>query len=1002
MRGQCAVGEFECLAQLVEIQRRLAPHVEVLRALAREQEGEFARARRRAGAVADVCRQRLAAALELAQQGFDIGGERRGTAGDDGRGDGLGAQSLCLARECEGQLGEIQARGLPQRRQQRGELFTECRRAGGLEQAQLVRPAIGTRRCGVGGVFLQHHMEVGAAEAEGRSAAATRMRRVCEPGARVLQQHHRRGRIGNRLDGRLHTDMRRQHAAVQGEHDLDHAAHTRCGLGVAEDGFHRTERHTFGCRTGFAQRAADGLRLGAITHRSAGAVRLDQAERGGREAGLGIGAVERAYLALAARRGQAQGLAVRRTRCGLDEAVDAVAIALGVGEALEHDHRHALGDGDAIGGLVEGFRLAGAGERGGLGEGHEGIGRLRGVEAARERDIAAARLQLVDRDADRRERGSAGGVDGVVDATEIHAVGDTARRDVEQRAGEGFLRPFRQPVPHLLAQVLDEARQLGAQGVLGAQVARATTGTEHDGGVLFVVTAVGIARIGERAAGGFECQDLQGVDRLHRLGRDAEAGRVEADFVEKAAPARIHLVALLGVFVEVELPVPPALRHLAQHADLAQHIAPVLVGVVGLGQHQADADDGDIAGLLFEFWCVWQTGFEQGLRALGHVQMQGFDAHRRIPQRGDLADHVHAIALLLRNRHIDHLAIVAAVHALAGDAQAAEVQVFQRITDFLAALAFLQQAAALGVEVLRELGIDATAGMAGAGFEIHRPRAGDGLGLEGLDDCTGGDDLIGEQVSRAHQAADLHAARGERCGHCRHHRGRARIVDAAREQHVHALVRPLGRVFEQHRDHLLPQRKARQRADMPAAFAALEHEAARALFEIELEQRRCGRVDVGGDAALLELGSLIRAATRDERERRLALPDRLALLLPQRVRHEAQHAHAPGCVVDQRLCRLQHFQHLWPARQGQRQKRQRAGLGDFRRKRGRIADARHRPLREREARAVRCRQRPAFAHRRQRYRLLDVLHAGLADGLDQLAGAAEIAPVLRGETNRLA
>jgi hypothetical protein len=55
---------------------------------------------------------------------------------------------------------------------------------------------------------------------------------------------------------------------------------------------------------------------------------------------------------------------------------------------------------------------------------------------------------------------------------------------------------------------------------------------------------------------------------------------------------------------------------------------------------------------------------------------------------------------------------------------------------------------------------------------------------------------------------------------------------------------------------------------MPAAFAPLEDEAARAILDEHLEQRRRRHVQVGVDAVLLELGCLIRPAARDERKRR--------------------------------------------------------------------------------------------------------------------------------------
>jgi hypothetical protein len=95
--------------------------------------------------------------------------------------------------------------------------------------------------------------------------------------------------------------------------------------------------------------------------------------------------------------------------------------------------------------------------------------------------------------------------------------------------------------------------------------------------------------------------------------------------------------------------------------------------------------------------------------------------------------------------------------------------------------------------------------------------------------------LVSEQVGGAHQHADLGAARGQRRRQRRHHRARARVVDAAGEQHRHLGHR---RVRQQPLELRLPQREARARPDVAAALAALEHEAAGAVLQEQVEQAR--------------------------------------------------------------------------------------------------------------------------------------------------------------------
>ena len=73
-----------------------------------------------------------------------------------------------------------------------------------------------------------------------------------------------------------------------------------------------TEPSAHARRVGARAREDLGQRreLGAVADDRAGAVRLDEADLRGRDAGGVVGAVEGAHLALLARRGQAEALAV--------------------------------------------------------------------------------------------------------------------------------------------------------------------------------------------------------------------------------------------------------------------------------------------------------------------------------------------------------------------------------------------------------------------------------------------------------------------------------------------------------------------------------------------------------------------------------------------------------------------------------------------------------------------------------------------------------------------
>ena len=1008
---QGAVGQLQGGAQLFDVDRGFAAHVDVLRALAGEEEGDLGRFALEVAAEAGAGGNRLAVAAETGQYRFDIGQQAGEILGDDGQryrvAHSAAAAALGLARQAVGEVTQLEVGALAQGRGHAAEVGAQRRFVLGLEQEQFQRPA---RRAGRGGggevaaVLFQHGMEIGAAEAEGGDAAAARVVRVGQPRTRVLEQVHRRVGVGDGVDRLAHAVVRGQGAVVQRQRHLDQAGDTGAGLGVAEQGLDRADGAALRQGTFGLQGFGDGLGFGAVADRGAGAVGFGQAQGGGREAGAGVGAAQGALLAFGARCGHAQRLAVGGAGDGLDHGVDLVAVALGVGQALHGDDRQAFADGDAVGGNIEGLGLAGGRQGLGLGEAQETERTLHRVHAAGDGEVAAAGFQLVHRHADGGEGGGAGRVHGEVEAAEIHAVGDTPGGDIQQRAGEGLLGPFGQAFPHALVRVLDEARDFRAHGVLRAQIAQAATGAEDDGGVLAVEVAVGVTGVREGALGHFQGEELHRVDHLHRLRRDAVGDRVERHLVEEAAPARVDLVAGAAVGVEVELPVPARLGHFAQHADLFQDVVPVLVGVVGLGQQGAEADDGDVAGLgRFDAdLAPFQMLIQDRRAADGDVAVQLVDGLGLVAQGGDLADHVHAVAELLRGFDGDDGAAAVAVHALGGDAQPAHVEVFEDVADLVGGAAFAQQGAAGLVEVAGESGVGAAGGMAGAGFQVDGAGAFQRLGLEAFDDGAGVHDFLGEQVGRAHQAADLHAARRQRRGERREHGARAGVVQAAGEQQVILALGAGLDVGQQRLGHLFPQREAGERADVAAALAAFEDETLGALLDVHLEQRRRRGVDVGGDAALLELRRLVRTAAGDEGVGRLALPDGAALLLAQRVRHEAEHAHAPGQVAHLGFGLLQHLQHLRAAHQGQGQEGQAALQGDLISEFGAVRDAGHRTLGQRVAGAVRLRQRAAGGHEALLRGALDLAQAGLAQGLHEAADGFVLRAVDGGDADALA
>ena len=347
--------------------------------------------------------------------------------------------------------------------------------------------------------------------------------------------------------------------------------------------------------------------------------------------------------------------------------------------------------------------------------------------------------------------------------------------------------------------------------------------------------------------------------------------------------------------------------------------------------------------------------------------MQRIEGDDAVAHCRDLADHEHAVLVLVGFGHGDDLSRGIAVQAFRGHAHAAHVHVFETVAQFVCADTFAQQFLARIAEFTEERRVDAARRMPGPGLEVDGLVAGNRGITEALDHGTAVDDFLGEQIGRAHDAADLHAACRQRRRQGSEHRAGSGVVNAAGKQDVVAGFGARLHVGQQHLDHLLPQREAGQRADVSTAFAAFEHEALGTLLDVHPQQRRGWCVDVGRNAFLLEMCGLIGTATGDQCVSRLALPDRGDLLLAQAVRHETEQSDTPGQhaaigLGHARLGLLEHLQDLRAAIQRQRQERQgaipRHLVGELRG----IRYPGHRTLGNRERGAVRLRERAARRH----------------------------------------
>ena len=313
--------------------------------------------------------------------------------------------------------------------------------------------------------------------------------------------------------------------------------------------------------------------LGAVAHHRAGAVGLDEADVAGLDAGLGVGAAHRPLLAVLAGRGQAQAAAVGGGADRPHDRVDAVAVALGVGQPLEHHAGHALAERDAVGVGVERAALARGRQGVDAGEQQEVLHAVVEVGAPAQHHVAAAGGQLDAGRVQRGQRRGAGRVDREVLAPQVEAVGDAAGDDVgEQARGTSPRRSWAATRPARAAsrpgRTGNRARKPWAVGLVGAAL-----GAEDDRGPLPVEGPLGVAGVGQGVGRHLEAEQLGRLDGRQRGGRDAVGQGVEGDVGQEAAPlarrcrVRWRRAGVVPVGVEVASDVPALGRDLGDRVD---------------------------------------------------------------------------------------------------------------------------------------------------------------------------------------------------------------------------------------------------------------------------------------------------------------------------------------------------------------------------------------------------------------------------------------------------
>jgi hypothetical protein len=431
-------------------------------------------------------------------------------------------------------------------------------------------------------------------------------------------------------------------------------------------------------------------------------------------------------------------------------------------------------------------------------------------------------------------------------------------------------------------------REARAKAV-GARDVGARFRAEDDARALAIERFLRVARVIERAARDLEGEELHGVDRGERSRRDSIGTGIEERTWDEAAPLGRRLFAR-SLRIEVELRVPALGRHFPNGVFSEDDVGPECFDVGRVGVDAGHAHDRDVGrSLRGSSAGGTRDGVELGAAPFAHVTVELGHRAARISERSDLTEHEEPLAPLLVGVDRDELR-PRPPKSLRGHTQPSEVELFERGPRRLRVAARRREARPLVFEGSNVFAHRASRLVPRRGFQERRPRAADRLVLKRRQDRGALNRLLGEEVSGAHEDADLRPSRGEWRRERGDDPGRRRVVDPSCEKNAH-VVDPLA--GEKPFDGCLPQHEARSRPDVPAALTALEDEPARSLLQEHVEKRRGRHVQESRDAELLERLDLRRAASGDERDRRAHFAEKRELLVAQLGRDEAENTDAP-------------------------------------------------------------------------------------------------------------
>ncbi len=285
-------------------------------------------------------------------------------------------------------------------------------------------------------MFFEHDVKIRAAETIGADAGAPRRSDRGFPLLQVMVDEE--GCVG-KYDvgiGLFGVERGGQHPVVHRHDRLEQPGRAGACLQVADVALGRADGNAAARRVG--EDRGQAFDFDHVADFGAGAVRFDQGGAGRIEAGVFPGALRGQLLADGVGGGDALPLAITAAAHAADGAVNLVAVAFGVGQALEQKERSAFAHHEAVGAVAKGAAAGGA-EGADLAELDEGRRPHVAIYTAGQHRIAAVVDEVFDRRFDGGEGGGAGGVGDEARPAQVEGVGDAAGDDVGQFAGHRVL-----------------------------------------------------------------------------------------------------------------------------------------------------------------------------------------------------------------------------------------------------------------------------------------------------------------------------------------------------------------------------------------------------------------------------------------------------------------------------------------------------------------------------------------------------------------------------------